>query len=80
MKNEIVFENKLYELRKEMNLTQKQLADNSGVDEKIISRIECHSGNPNLVSAARLARYFGLTVDELFVGFKDLGPSGKQEN
>lgn len=72
MKNDIIFTNNLCELRKSMNLTQVQLAEKSGVDVQLISRIERKSQNPNLLCAARLSRYFGVTVEELFGGFKEL--------
>lgn len=68
----IIFNSKLYEIRKGMKLTQKELAEKSGVDVQIISRIECHSGNPNLVSAAMLAKYLGVSIDELFNEFDEL--------
>ena len=70
MKNDIIFKNNLYDMRRNMKLTQVQLAEKSGVDVQVISRIERKSQNPNLICAARLARYLGVTVDELFGGFK----------
>jgi putative transcriptional regulator len=76
MKNDIVFKSKLYEVRKSMNLTQVELAEKVGVDVQVISRMERNSKNPNLVCAVRLAEYFGITVDELFDGFKNSKDSG----
>lgn len=75
MKNDIVFKSKLYEVRKSMRLTQVELAEKCGVDVQVISRMERNSKNPNLVCAVRLANYLGLTVDELFDGFKEMKDS-----
>ena len=72
MRNDVIFTSKLSKLRGERKLTQAQLSERSGVDENTISRIECNSGNPSLTNAARLARYLGVSVDELFEGFQEL--------
>ena len=44
----------LMQLRKQMNVTQKQLAAASGIDQADISRIERGELNPTVLTVARL--------------------------
>lgn len=56
---------KIAKLRKENNLTQKQLADLIHVTDKAISRWESGSGNPDISSLPQIAKVFGVPVDFL---------------
>ena len=59
---------KLKELRKAAGLTQKQLADASGVHISIIGRIERgerDAGNLSLKTAADIAKKLGCHAEEL---------------
>lgn len=45
----------MVEARKEKNLTQKQLAERTGIDQSDISKIETGNANPALSTLKRLA-------------------------
>ena len=55
-------------LRTERNLAQGQLADAMGVSRQTINSIENERYTPSLPLAIALARYFGVTVEEMFDG------------
>lgn len=52
----------LLERRLEQNLTQKQLAELSGVDQAEISRIERGQGNPTTTTLGALTRVLGVDM------------------
>ncbi len=60
-------ENRLEQLRAQKGLTQQELADLAGVSRQTIISLERERYNPSLTLAFRLARLFGVTVEELFV-------------
>lgn len=59
-------QNSVREHREQRGLTQKQLADVAGVSRQTINSIETGRYTPSLPLALRLARQFGVTVEELF--------------
>ncbi len=56
---------KVKELRTAANLTQQQLADLVHVSARTIISIEKEQYSPSLMLAYRMARVFGVTVEEL---------------
>jgi putative transcriptional regulator len=58
--------NLVRELRTERNMAQAQLADAMGVSRQTINSIETGRYTPSLPLAMALARYFGVTVEEMF--------------
>ncbi len=56
------------ELRKEQNLTQKDLASKLNVSDKAISRWETGKGFPDIDSLHALSKFFGITINELLAG------------
>ena len=56
----------LKELRLKKGLTQKQLARLLGITETSCQRIEYGMQRPSLVTAIRIARLVGATVDEIW--------------
>ena len=58
------------ELRKEQNLTQKDLADKINVSDKAISRWETGKGYPDVDSLQALSKFFNITINELLAGEK----------
>ena len=58
--------NKVRVLRAERNLAQGQLAAAMGVSRQTINSIENERYTPSLPLAMALARYFGVTVEEMF--------------
>jgi len=62
----IDMENIIRERRKEMGLSQEELAKKCGVSRQTINAIENNKYDPTLALAFRLAKELNLTVDELF--------------
>ena len=58
--------NKVRELRMQKDLAQGQLADAMGVSRQTINSIENERYTPSLPLAISLARFFGVTVEEMF--------------
>jgi putative transcriptional regulator len=58
--------NQVRELRTERGLAQGQLAEAMGVSRQTINSIEKERYTPSLPLAIALARYFGVTVEEMF--------------
>lgn len=52
--------------RARLDLTQEELAKLAGVSRQAIHAIERGKAEPSVTLALRLARIFGLKVDELF--------------
>lgn len=53
--------------REEKSLTQKQLADATGITQADISRLENGTGNPSIRTLKRLAAGLGMTLKVEFV-------------
>lgn len=53
------------ELRTECGMTQQQLAEMVGVSSRTIISIEKGQYNPSIMLAYRMARVFGVSVEEL---------------
>ncbi len=60
-------ENRLEEMRARKGLTQQDLADLAGVSRQTIISLERGRYNPSITLAFRLARLFGVTVEDLFI-------------
>jgi putative transcriptional regulator len=58
--------NEIRSLRTERQLSQQQLAEAMDVSRQTINSIEKERYTPSLPLAIALARYFGLTVEEIF--------------
>ncbi len=58
--------NRLKVLRAEKNLTQAQLADQTGVSRQTINAIEKGKFDPSLPLAFRFARLFKLKIEDIF--------------
>ena len=58
--------NQVRTLRTQRNLAQGQLAETMGVSRQTINSIENERYTPSLPLAIALARYFGVTVEEMF--------------
>lgn len=59
--------NRIQELRNDRRATQQELADAVGVARQTIISLENGRYNASLLLAHRLARYFGLAIEELFL-------------
>ena len=63
--------NKVRTLRAQRDMAQGKLAEAMGVSRQTINSIENERYTPSLPLAMALARYFGVTVEEMF---DDQGP------
>lgn len=63
--------NRIRELRKARKLSQEELADAVGTTRQTITSIEVGKYTASLTLAYKIARFFGLTIEEVF-DFSDL--------
>ena len=59
--------NRLEELRKQRNIRQEQLAEELGVSRQTIGSLENGRYNPSIMLTIKIARYFGMSVEEIFI-------------
>ena len=62
---------RIRELRKQRKLSQEELADAVGTTRQTITSIEVVKYTASLPLAYKIARYFGLSIEEVF-DFSDL--------
>lgn len=62
------FNVKLQELRKNKGITQDELAEALYVSRTAVSKWESGRGYPNIDSLKAIAKFFGVTIDELLSG------------
>ena len=62
------FHEKLQELRKKKNITQDELAQSLYVSRTAVSKWESGRGYPNIDSLKAIAKFYGVTIDELLSG------------
>jgi len=60
-------ETKIQELRKANKISQAELADEMGVTRQTIISLEKGRYNASLELAFKIARYFGKTIEEVFI-------------
>jgi putative transcriptional regulator len=58
--------NRIKELRKERKLSQEELAEAVGTTRQTITSIEIGKYTASLVLAYKIARYFNLSIEEVF--------------
>ena len=58
--------NKIEEIRKERGIRQEELAKVLGVSRQTISSLENGRYNPSILLAYHIAKYFGMTIEEVF--------------
>ena len=59
--------NRLEEIRKQRSITQEELASALEVSRQTIGSLENGRYNPSIILAIKIARYFGLTVEDIFI-------------
>ncbi|MDR7856721.1 helix-turn-helix transcriptional regulator [Tissierella sp.] len=57
---------RIQELRKQHKLSQEELGNAVGVTRQTITSLECEKYTASLVLAYKIAKYFGLTIEEVF--------------
>ena len=65
--------NRIAELRRERRITQEELGAAVGVTRQTIICLENGRYNASLLLAHKIARYFELTIEELFIFEEDEG-------
>ena len=59
--------NRIEEIRKQKGIRQEDFARALGVSRQTISSLETGRYNPSIQLAYKIARYFGLTIEEVFL-------------
>lgn len=59
--------NRLEELRKQRGIKQEELAAELEVSRQTIGSLENGRYNPSILLAFKIARYFGVGVEEIFI-------------
>ncbi|MBO6269203.1 MAG: helix-turn-helix transcriptional regulator [Clostridium sp.] len=59
--------NRIEEIRNSRGILQEELARTMGVSRQTISSLENGRYNPSIMLAYRIAKYFGMTIEEVFI-------------
>ncbi|WP_178042663.1 helix-turn-helix domain-containing protein [Frisingicoccus sp.] len=59
--------NRLEELRKQRNIKQEELAEALEVSRQTIGSLENGRYNPSIILAFKIARYFNMSIEEIFI-------------
>lgn len=65
--------NRIEEIRKAHNIRQEDLAKILGVSRQTISSLENGRYDPSIHLAYRIARHFGMTIEEVFIFEEETG-------
>ena len=63
--------NRIEEIRKERGIRQEELANSMGVSRQTISSLENGRYNPSILLAHKIANYFEMTIEEVFIFEED---------
>lgn len=63
--------NRLEQIRKEKGITQEELADALEVSRQTVGSLENGRYNPSIILAYKIAKYFDLTIEEIFIYEED---------
>ena len=64
--------NRLEQLRKQRGISQKELADALQVSRQTVGSLENGRYNPSILLAFKIARYFGMAIEDIFL-YEDEG-------
>lgn len=59
--------NRIEQIRKERGIRQDEFAKLMGVSRQTISSLETGRYNPSIFLAYKIAKYFGMTIEEVFI-------------
>lgn len=65
--------NRLEEIRKKYGMNQEELADALEVSRQTIGSLENGRYNPSIILAFKIARYFGMSIEEIFLYEEESG-------
>ena len=60
--------NRLEEIRKSRGIKQEELANALEVSRQTIGSLENGRYNPSILLAFKIARYFGMSIEDIFIG------------
>ena len=63
--------NRIEEIRKSRGIRQEEFAKALGVSRQTISSLETGRYNPSIQLAFKVARYFGMTIEDVFIYEED---------
>ncbi|MGL4346213.1 MAG: helix-turn-helix transcriptional regulator [Cellulosilyticaceae bacterium] len=63
--------NRLEEIRKQKDITQEELAAVLEVSRQTISSLEKGRYNPSIILAFKIARYFNMSIEDIFIFEED---------
>ena len=64
--------NRLEELRKQRGIKQEELAEKLEVSRQTIGSLENGRYNPSIILAIKIARFFGTSVEKIFIYEEDV--------
>ena len=59
--------NRIEAIRKERGIRQEEFAKSLGVSRQTISSLENGRYNPSILLAHKIAKFFGMTIEEVFI-------------
>lgn len=59
--------NRIEQIRKERGIRQDEFAKLMGVSRQTISSLETGRYNPSIFLAYKIAKYFGMSIEEVFI-------------
>ena len=59
--------NRIEAIRKERGILQDEMAKAMGVSRQTISSLENGRYNPSIMLAYKIAKYFGMTIEDVFI-------------
>ena len=59
--------NRIEAIRKERSILQEEFAKSMGVSRQTISSLENGRYNPSILLAHKIAKYFGMSIEEVFI-------------
>ena len=59
--------NRIESIRKQRGILQEEFAKALGVSRQTISSLENGRYNPSILLAHKIAKYFGLTIEDVFI-------------
>jgi putative transcriptional regulator len=63
--------NRLEEIRKQFSITQEELAEKLEVSRQTIGSLENGRYNPSILLAFKIAKFFNLKIEEIFIYEED---------
>ena len=62
-----IVKNKIESIRKERGILQEEFAKAMGVSRQTISSLENGRYNPSILLAHKIAKFFGMAIEEVFI-------------